>query len=92
MQNRTYITIRLHKHNNKKEYINITISTVTGCQPVTQLPNVDNQSTLFITPEAGWPRYTPRHQVTILVAFTTCMGCSGTNLFPGHHMERALHY
>jgi hypothetical protein len=67
--------------------------TVTGCQPVAQPPNLEGQSTEFITPGAGWPSYTPRHWVPILVAFYDLyglMGCSGNILFSGHHTGKLL--
>ena len=39
---------------------------------------------IFITPGTGWPSYTPRHWVSILVAFTTCMGIVGLLFNSGH--------
>jgi hypothetical protein len=32
-------------------------------------PNLEGQSTILITPGAGWLSYTPRHQLPILVGF-----------------------
>jgi len=48
-------------------------------------PNLEGQSTVFITPGAGWPIYTPRHQVPILVAFCDLHGLQWDYYFPGHH-------
>ena len=42
-----------------------------ACHPT---PNLDGQSTTFITPGAGWPSYTPRYWVPILVAFYVLHG------------------
>jgi hypothetical protein len=32
-------------------------------------PNLEDQASVFVTPETGWTSYAPRHWVTILVAF-----------------------
>jgi hypothetical protein len=45
------------------------------CRPT---PKLEEQSTVFIAPGAGWPSYTARLRVS-------CMGYSRTVLFPGHH-------
>jgi hypothetical protein len=55
---------------------------VTGCQPVAQTPNLDGQSTVFITPGAGWPSYIPRHRIPILVAFHDLYGLQRDYSFP----------
>jgi hypothetical protein len=32
-------------------------------------PNLEDKVSVFMTPETGWPSYTPKHWVPILVAF-----------------------
>ena len=55
---------------------------VTGWRPVAQPPNLDGQSTIFITPGAGWPSCTPRHRALILVAFYDLYGLQWDYSFP----------
>ena len=49
-------------------------------------PNLEGQSTIFITPGAEWPSFTAGSGYPFRSPFTTRMGCSGTILFPSHHM------
>jgi hypothetical protein len=55
------------------------------CQPT---PNLKGQSTAFITPGTGWPSDAPGSGYPFWLPFTTCMGCSETNLFPCHHTRK----
>ena len=47
---------------------------MTGCQPVAQTPDLEGESTIFITLGERWPSYTPRHREPILVAFYNLHG------------------
>jgi hypothetical protein len=40
---------------------------------------------IYVPPEAGWPSYTPRHWVPVLVASYDTHGYGGAILIPGHH-------
>jgi len=42
---------------------------VAWCSGCVSLPNLENRPLYLYPPEAGWPGYTPRHRVPILVAF-----------------------
>jgi hypothetical protein len=37
-------------------------------------PNLEDQVSVLMTPETGWPSYIPRHWVPILVAFCDMQG------------------
>ena len=52
---------------------------LSACRPTT---NLETQSTVFITPGTGWPSYTPRHWVPILVAFYDLPGMQWECSFP----------
>ena len=67
------------------DFLTVSFFMVTGFWPVAQPPNTEGQSTIFITPRAEWPSYTPGSGYPFRSPFTTCMGCSGTILFPSHH-------
>jgi hypothetical protein len=45
-------------------------------------PNLEGQSTVFITPGQGGPALPPGTGHLFYSPFTTCMGCSGTALLP----------
>jgi len=53
-----------------------------GLSPCHPTPNLEGQSTVFITLGAGWSSYTPRHWVPILSPFTTCIGLQWDCCFP----------
>jgi hypothetical protein len=48
-------------------------------------PNLEGQSTVFITPGQDGPAIHPGTRYPFQSPFTTCMGCSATILFLGHH-------
>ena len=52
-------------------------------------PNLEGQSTFFITPGAEWPSYTSTYPWPFWSPFTTYMGCRGTVLFFSHHMGKS---
>ena len=47
-------------------------------------PQPGEPGPIFITPGTGWPSYTPRHWVPIIVAFFDML--QGLFCNPGHHM------
>lgn len=53
-----------------------------ACHPI---PNLQGQNTIFISHRAGWPSFTPGTGYPFWLPFTSCMGCSGIIIFPGHH-------
>lgn len=53
--------------------------------PCRSTPNLERQSTVFLTPAAGWPTYTPRQCVLILVAFYDLNGLQWDHSSPYHH-------
>jgi hypothetical protein len=55
-------------------------------------PTLEGQACVFISPEAGWPSYTPGHRVPILLLLTTRMGYGGTILIPRSPHGHILHY
>jgi hypothetical protein len=52
---------------------------ISACRPT---PNLEGQSTVLIIPGTGWPSYTPRHRVPILVAFCDFHGLQWDCSFP----------
>jgi len=56
-------------------------------------PNLEGQSTVFKTPRVGWPSYTLRHWVTILVIFYDLHGQQWDYSFPqALHREKYIKY
>jgi hypothetical protein len=52
-------------------------------------PNLEDQASIFMTPGDGWPNYTPRHWVPILVAFYDMHGLQWDySLIPATTRER----
>jgi hypothetical protein len=52
---------------------------LSACRPT---PNLEGQSTIFITPRAGWPSCVPRLRVPILVTFYDLYGLQWDYSFP----------
>jgi hypothetical protein len=54
-------------------------------------PNLEDQVSVFMTPGTGWPSYTPRHWVPILVAFYDMNGLQWEySLIPATTRETTL--
>jgi hypothetical protein len=63
------------------------------CYSSAQPPTWRTRSPYLWPPETGWPRYTPRHWVPILVAFYDSHGLQRDySLIPATTRENFLHY
>jgi hypothetical protein len=63
-----------------------------GHQPQAQPPTWRTRSSYLYPLETGWPSYSPRHRVPILVAFYDMHGLQWNYFFPGHHTGKSYIY